>query len=104
MLGYLRHNSVGGDDVLNLLGPGVHEAEPSAPQRDEGAVFDFEFVTVGVDLLSHLQHCGQTRNTIRTNKNICIIQSHELILSIPQQAPCLWHSARWPMSSWWKYS
>lgn len=57
---YLRDNSVGGDDVLHLLGPGVHEAEPPAPQRDEGAIFDLEFVTVGVDLLSHLQHCGRT--------------------------------------------
>lgn len=56
---HLRNNGVGGDDVLHLLGPGVHEAEPSAPQRDEGAVFDFELVTVGVDLLPHLQHCGQ---------------------------------------------
>lgn len=60
VFGYLRDNRVGGDDVLHLLGPGVHETEPSAPQRDEGAVFDLEFVTVGVDLLSHLQHCGQT--------------------------------------------
>lgn len=56
---YLRHYSVGGDDVLHLLGPGVHEAEPSAPQGDERAVFNLEFVTVGVDFLSHLQHCGQ---------------------------------------------
>lgn len=54
--GYSRDDGVGGDDVLHLLGPGVHEAEPSAPQRDEGTVFDLEFVTVGVDLLSHLQH------------------------------------------------
>lgn len=54
----LRDDGVGGDDVLHLLGPGVHEAEPPAPQRDEGAVFDLEFVTVGVDLLPHLQHCG----------------------------------------------
>lgn len=60
VLGHLRDDCVGGDDVLHLLGPGVHEAEPSAPQRDEGAVFDLELVTVGVDLLSHLQHCGQT--------------------------------------------
>lgn len=60
--GYSRDDGVGGDDVLHLLGPGVHEAEPSAPQRDEGTVFDLEFVTVGVDLLSHLQHCGNTRN------------------------------------------
>ena len=56
---YLRHNSVGGDNVLHLLGPGVHEAEPSAPQCYEGAIFDLEFVTVGVDLLSHLQHYEQ---------------------------------------------
>lgn len=28
---YVRHDGVGGDDVLHLLGPGVHEAEPSAP-------------------------------------------------------------------------
>lgn len=56
---YLRHNSVGGHNVLHLLGPGVHEAEPSAPQRDKGAIFDLEFVTVGVDLLSHLQHYEQ---------------------------------------------
>lgn len=56
--GYLRHNGVGGDNVFHLLGPGVHEAEPSASQRDERAIFDLEFVTVGVDLLSHLQHCG----------------------------------------------
>ena len=53
---YLRHDGVGGDDVLHLLGPGVHEAEPPAPQRDEGAILDLELVTVGVDLLSHLQH------------------------------------------------
>lgn len=55
--GYSRYNSVGRDDVLHLLGPRVHKAEPSAPQRDERTVFDFEFVTVGVDLFSHLQHC-----------------------------------------------
>lgn len=59
---YSRDDGVGGDDVLHLLGPGVHEAEPSAPQRDEGTVFDLEFVTVGVDLLSHLQHCGNMHN------------------------------------------
>lgn len=57
---YSRDDGVGGDDVLHLLGPGVHETEPSTPQRDEGAVFDFKLVTVGVDLLSHLQHCGPT--------------------------------------------
>lgn len=56
---YSRDNSVGGNDVLHLLGPGIHEAEPPAPQRDEGAVFDLELVTVGVDLLSHLEHCGK---------------------------------------------
>lgn len=61
VLGYLRDNGVGGNDVLHLLGPGVHETEPSTPQCDEGAVFDFEFVTVGVDLLSHLQHWRHTR-------------------------------------------
>lgn len=55
--GYLRHNGVSRDDVLHLLGPRVHKAEPSAPQRNERTVFDFEFVTVGVDLFSHLQHC-----------------------------------------------
>ena len=52
-----RDDGVGGDDVLHLLGPGVHEAEPATPQRDERAVFDLELVTVGVDLLPHLQHC-----------------------------------------------
>lgn len=53
---YLRHHGVGGHDVLHLLGPGVHEAEPATPQSDERTVFDLELVTVGVDLLSHLQH------------------------------------------------
>lgn len=55
--GYLRHDGVRRDDVLHLLGPRVHKAEPPAPQRDERTVFDFEFVTVGVDLFSHLQNC-----------------------------------------------
>lgn len=59
---YLRDHGVGGNDVLHLLGPGVHETEPSTPQRDEGAVFDFKLVTVGVDLLSHLQHYGHTHH------------------------------------------
>lgn len=65
-MGHLRYDGVGGDDVLHLLGPRVHEAEPSAPQRDEGAVFDLEFVTVGVDLLSHLQDCGHRKYTMST--------------------------------------
>lgn len=55
--GYSRHDGVSRDDVLHLLGPRVHKAEPSAPQRNERTVFDFEFVTVGVDLFSHLQNC-----------------------------------------------
>lgn len=59
-LAYLRDHGVGGNDVLHFLGPGVHETEPSTPQRDKGAVFDFKLVTVGVDLLSHLQHYGHT--------------------------------------------
>ena len=52
---YLQDDGVGGDNVLHLFGPGVHEAEPAAPQSDEGAIFDLELVAVCVDLLSHLQ-------------------------------------------------
>lgn len=81
--GHLRHNGVGGHDVLHLLGPGVHKAEPSAPQRDEGAVFDLEFVTVGVNLLSHLQHCGHRKHIVGTTQaeNIIIVFSLLFILA-----------------------
>ena len=50
----LRDDGVGGDDVLHLFGPGVHEAEPATAQRDEGAIFDLQLVAVGGDLLTHL--------------------------------------------------
>lgn len=68
VVGYSRDDCVGGDYILHLLGPGVHETEPSASQRDKGTVFDLEFVTVGVDLLSHLQHCGHIRGKKKKKK------------------------------------
>lgn len=54
--GILRDHGVGGDDVLHLFGPGVHEAEPAASQSDEGAVFDLKLITVRGDLFPHLQN------------------------------------------------
>ena len=60
----LRDDGVGGDDVLHLFGPGVHEAEPSAAQRDERAIFYLELVQVCVDLLPHLQYCTVERDTV----------------------------------------
>lgn len=51
-----RDDCVCGDDVLDLLGPRVHETEPATSQSDEGAIFDLELVTISVDFITHLQH------------------------------------------------
>lgn len=91
VLGHLRHNGVGGDDVLHLLGPGVHEAEPSASQCDERAIFDLEFVTVGVDLLSHLQHCGHAHrhDRLKTGRHFeKLSQSHDPSTTLSRYLVC----------------
>lgn len=58
---HLRDNRVRGDDVLDLLGPGVHETEPATSQSDEGAIFNLKLVTVSVDFISHLQHWNEDK-------------------------------------------
>lgn len=51
---FLCDHCAGRDNVLHLFGPRVHETEPSASDCDEWAVFYFELVAVGIDLLSRL--------------------------------------------------
>lgn len=58
---HLRYNCVGWHYVFYFFGPGIYKTKPLTLQGDERAIFCFELIAVGLNLLFIPQHCEKRR-------------------------------------------